>query len=333
MERNMEFKYIVEEKHNARKVADVLVAVFGISALMQKRIRLYGNLWVNGKDYRMVDLVYTNDVIIAHPSKDSRELIPAYINKVTGIEILFEDDHVLVVNKPSDLVVHPTMSHPNQTLIDLLSDEKLHTVTRLDRETSGAMIIAKHGHAHHRISQKPIKRIYWALTHGLWLNKRGVIDAPIRRSQDSIMIRIVDQEGREALTDYKVKAQHQKMNYSWLEFQLRTGRTHQIRVHSLFNGHPLLGDGLYGLSDYYTSGGEQFLIKKIKDLDPKRIEINKQKTFRKLLSSEQIKLDLSIKRQALHAKTIGFIHPIKNEYMEFEAALPEDMDILISKTR
>lgn len=325
----MEFKYIVEEKHNSKKAFEVLDSVFGMSSLMQKKIRLYGNLWVNGEHHRMIDPVYTGDFIMAHPTIKIEDLVPAKINKVPGIDILFEDDHLLVVNKPPKIVVHPTRSHPDKTLIDLLSDKKLHTVTRLDRETSGAIIIAKHGHAHYRITQKPIKRIYWALTHGIWQNKEGTIDASIRRCQDSFMIRVVASDGKKAVTHYRVKDQVPEENYSWLEFQLQTGRTHQIRVHSLYHAHPLLGDGLYGLSDYYEQTNDEIVLSEIEKLDTERIQNLNQINFRKLVNKNQVLIDQRIDRQALHARIIGFSHPIHNKYIEIEAPLPEDMQKLL----
>ncbi|NLJ70490.1 MAG: hypothetical protein GX328_03375 [Clostridiaceae bacterium] len=246
----MEFKVTVKRNQDSQRAVDVLINEFGISAQMQKRIRLYGNLWINDKPGRMIDIVYTGDRIVAHPNKNCAELLPIKTNQIPGVEVLFEDEHLIVLNKPADMVVHPTMSHSDNTLLDLLSEKPLHPVTRLDRDTSGALIIAKHAHAHYRIVQNPIKRVYWALTHGHWLKQQGIINQPIKRFPNSIMIRVVDQTGKSAITNYKVLNSCKEQSYDWVEFTLETGRTHQIRVHSLYYGHPLLGDSLYGITNY-----------------------------------------------------------------------------------
>lgn len=326
----MEFRLIVKKNNNAKRAVDALVNEFNISSQMQKRIRLYGNLWINGKLARMIDPVYTGDLIVAHPVKDATLLTPAKINSIPGVEILFEDDHLIVVNKPSNLVVHPTMSHPDNTLLDLLSEQKLHSVTRLDRETTGALIIAKHPHAHYRIVQNPIKRIYWAFTHGHWPKDQASLVHPIKRDPDSIMLRIVDQKGRAAITHYSVVKSYSAENFDWVEFELETGRTHQIRVHSLFSARPLLADGLYGIADYCTFDADSnFRI--INHLfSSNRINPEFQKDFANLLTKEQLTLDKKIKRQALHSRLIGFVHPITQQYLEFEAEMPSDMEQIIS---
>ena len=355
----MEFKVIVNQNQDSKRAVDVLIDEFGISAQMQKRIRLYGNLWINDKLGRMIDIVHTGDHIIAHPNKNSSELLPVKTNLISGVEVLFEDDHLIVLNKPTEMVVHPTMSHPKNTLLDQLSEKTLHPVTRLDRETSGALIIAKHAHAHYRLMQRPITRVYWALTHGHWTETPGTIMQPIKRFPKSIMVRVVDQAGKSAITNYRVLYSFQKQNFDWVEFTLETGRTHQIRVHSLYHGHPLLGDGLYGITNYCELDRQaNFNILKI---DPnlnflnlhenlfdennyktnyltdvsmlkisyQRIASEHQKFFKSLINKKQLLLDMNIKRQALHSRLIGFTHPITKKYMEFKAELPSDMMIFL----
>ncbi len=324
----MEFKYIVEEIYHGKSIAEILKLKFQISSLLLKKIRLHGVLLVNGLPKRMIDPAYTGDFILAQPSTDPDDFKPFKMNALPNIEILYEDEHLAVLNKPANLVVHATFSHPENTLIDQLSDRRLHVVTRLDRETSGAMIIAKHSHAHYRLMQRPMHKVYWALTHGIWQKKRGEINAPILRSPDSIMIRQVDSDGKEAITLYVVRRESSLKNFSLVEFQLLTGRTHQIRVHSLYMAHPLLADGLYGIADYMPG---LILEKKVipiqKDLC--RIQQERQQIFLNLLNESQYALDCQIKRQALHARCIGFYHPISEKYMEFTADPPEDMKILL----
>ncbi len=325
----MEFKYTVEKKYNGNSIHEILKDKFQMSSILLKKIRLNGNLFVNGQPYRMIDKAHTGDEIIAQPSKNIEELKPFYVNRYDDIPILFEDEHIVVLNKPANIVVHPTFTHPENTLIDRLSDRTLHTVTRLDRETSGAMIIAKHSHAHYRLMQSHARKIYWAITHGIWPEKSGEINAPIHRSPDSIMIRQVDSAGKEARTLYKVLAESISKNYSWVEFELITGRTHQIRVHSLYKAHPLLGDGLYGIADYFPHIAPNKHVTALQR-DFARIESNLQSNFENLLTDSQLALDQRINRQALHARTIGFHHPITQEFMEFEAEIPVDMKQFIN---
>ncbi|MGB4610390.1 MAG: RluA family pseudouridine synthase [Saccharofermentanales bacterium] len=343
---HMEFKVTVNPNHDLKRAVDVLIDEFGISAQMQKRIRLYGNLWINGKTGRMVDIVHAGDQIVAHPSKDFSELLPVKVNQIPGVEILYEDEHLIVLNKPADLVVHPTMSHSDNTLLDLLSEKQLHPVTRLDRETTGVLIIAKHAHAHYRLVQNPVRRIYWALTHGHWSDQQGSVNQPIMRFPNSIMIRIVDQAGKSAITHYKVLYSFREQIFDWVEFTLETGRTHQIRVHSLYCGHPLLGDGLYGITNYCKFDDQaNFNILAIDpnlnfpesnrhinntdydqlEISPQRIAMQHQTNFKSLINQKQLLLDQKIKRQALHSRLIGFTHPITSKYMEFKAELPSDM--------
>ncbi|HHT25122.1 MAG TPA: RluA family pseudouridine synthase [Clostridiaceae bacterium] len=363
----MEFKVTVNQNQDSKRAVDVLIDEFEISAQMQKRIRLYGNLWINGKPGRMIDIVHTGDRIVAHSSQNYSELLPVKTNRIPGVEVLFEDEHLIVLNKPSDMVVHPTMSHSDNTLLDLLSEKILHPVTRLDRETSGALIIAKHAHAHYRLVQNPIKRVYWALTHGHWTKEQGVIEQPIMRFPNSIMIRVIDLAGKAAITNYKVLYSFQEHNFDWVEFILETGRTHQIRVHSLYHGHPLLGDGLYGITNYCeldhqanfnileidpnlhflylheNSIHENFIdhnkqqnylidINLLK-ISPQRIAPEYQSKFKSLINKKQLLLDQMIKRQALHSRLIGFTHPITKKHMEFKAQLPSDMMTFLEDMR
>ncbi|HHU53285.1 MAG TPA: RluA family pseudouridine synthase [Clostridiaceae bacterium] len=361
----MEFKFTVKHNQDSKRAVDALIDEFGISSNMQKRIRLYGNLWINDIPARMIDIVHTGDRIVAHPDKDYSESIPIITNQISGIEVIFEDEHLIVLNKPADLVVHPTMSHPDNTLLDLISDKKLHPVTRLDRETTGALIIAKHPHSHYQIAKNHIRRIYWALTHGHWTKQQNTVNQPIKRFPNSIMVRVVDQTGKSAITNYRVLYSFKEQNLDWVEFALETGRTHQIRVHSLYCGHPLLGDGLYGISNYcefdhqdnfnilridpnlnflcfqenFNENNEYEINENIEynckqyklihtdslKINPQRVAPEYQANFKSLITEKQLILDSLIKRQALHSRLIGFTHPITKKYLEFKAELPNDM--------
>jgi 23S rRNA pseudouridine1911/1915/1917 synthase len=213
------------------------------------------------------------------------------------LEILFEDLYLLIVNKPAGMSTIPSREHPTGSLANALVGyyEEIgiratsHIVTRLDRDTSGIVLIAKHRHVHHLLSKQQkngnIKRTYEALAESNLVLEKGSIEEPIGRKLDSIIEREVRSDGQYACTHYKVLKRYKEFTH--VELQLKTGRTHQIRVHMSFIGHPLLGDDLYG--------GNQTLIN----------------------------------RQALHCKKIRFSHPFSGQDMNFTSNLPEDMHVLV----
>ncbi|MDP4085155.1 MAG: RluA family pseudouridine synthase [Bacillota bacterium] len=209
------------------------------------------------------------------------------------LEIVFEDDYLLVVNKPTGMNTIPSREHPSGSLAHALigyyeragTEATSHIVTRLDRNTSGLVLIAKHRHIHHLFSKMQqsggVKRTYEAFVEGNICDSIGTIEQPIGRKDDSIIEREVREDGQYACTHFKVVEKLE--SFTHVELQLETGRTHQIRVHMSFIGHPLLGDDLYG--------GDISLIK----------------------------------RQALHCKQVRFLHPIKKKEVSFSAEMPGDM--------
>jgi len=213
------------------------------------------------------------------------------------LDILFEDQYLLVVNKPAEMSTIPSREHPTGSLANALVGyyEEIgiratsHIVTRLDRDTSGIVLIAKHRHVHHLLSKQQkngnVKRTYEALVEGNIVLEKGIIEKPIGRKLDSIIEREVRSDGQYACTHYRVLKRYKEFTH--VELQLKTGRTHQIRVHMSFIGHPLLGDDLYG--------GTRSLIL----------------------------------RQALHCKNIQFPHPFIGKTMIFTADPPIDMYELI----
>ncbi|MFK9095309.1 RluA family pseudouridine synthase [Bacillus salipaludis] len=211
--------------------------------------------------------------------------------------VLFEDDYLLVVFKPAGMNTIPSREHPTGSLANALVgyygiiglEATSHIVTRLDRDTSGIVLIAKHRHVHHLLSKMQqkgqVKRTYEAFAGGLLAADNGTIEEPIGRKEDSIIEREVREDGQYACTRYRVLERH--LAFTHIELQLETGRTHQIRVHMSYIGHPLLGDDLYG--------GDVSLIG----------------------------------RQALHCKKIKFKHPFSGEEMIFTTPLPSDMREII----
>lgn len=213
------------------------------------------------------------------------------------LDILFEDDDILIVNKPKGMVVHPAAGHYSGTLVnavmyhcgDSLSGingiMRPGIVHRIDRDTTGSIIICKNDFSHNHIAaqlkEHSINRIYKAIITGHTKEAEGIIDKPIGRDKNDRKKMAVCPDGKSAVTHYKTL---QEFNgYAFMQFKLETGRTHQIRVHMASIGHPLLGDEVYGSA------------------------------------SNKFKTD----GQVLHAETIGFIHPRTGEYMEFNAPIPD----------
>ncbi|MBU8877482.1 RluA family pseudouridine synthase [Bacillus sp. FJAT-29790] len=213
------------------------------------------------------------------------------------LDILYEDDFVIVVNKQAGMSTIPSREHPAGSLASALIHyyEQIgltstsHIVTRLDRDTSGIVLIAKHRHVHHLLSKQQkageIKRFYEAFAEGLLTTDSGVIEKPIARKQNSIIEREVSPDGQYACTRYEVI--RSSAAFTHLQLQLETGRTHQIRVHLSYLGHPLVGDDLYG--------GKTALLS----------------------------------RQALHCCELSFFHPFLEKNLTFKQELPEDMKRLL----
>lgn len=230
--------------------------------------------------------------------KGSEAIIPIPMD----LDILFEDDHLMVVNKPAGMPVHPSQGNYGNTLANGIAaymeakntDFVFRAVNRLDRDTSGLLIIAKHMLSSSILSDQvkdhAIHREYAAIVCGK-TDEQGMIDAPIARKDGSTIERMVDPErGESAVTHYKTLDYNTETNLSYIRLLLETGRTHQIRVHMKHIGHPLPGDFLYN-PDYRYIG-----------------------------------------RQALHSVYLRFTHPITGEEMEFHAPLPNDMAALVPNT-
>ena len=293
----MKFEFVVEAKDDGRPAFEILTDK-GMSRLLLKRVRIYGDLLVNGVHQRMKDPLHTGEHIVALYRDDHEEFT---LRENHGIHIYYEDEWCIVCEKPADLVTHPSWQHMDDSLIQRLSEHTLHPVMRLDRETSGLIVVAKNGFSHHAIAFAPMEKKYLALVYGRFEPSSGTIDAPIGRSDTSIMLREVRENGRTAVTHYETLSYNEISGLSLMRFVLETGRCHQIRVHSLYRGHPLLGDGLYGV---------------------RSIEYPNENIFG--IANED-----RIHRQALHAAYLSFIHPVTQEKLCFESLLPEDMQIFL----
>ena len=296
----MRLEFIINNDEHGKMAYEVLAGRMKMSRLMIKKVRLYGKLLVNGESARMKDPISSGDKMEALYED---EQIQASVRADCTIPVLYEDDWLLVCEKPADLVTHPSWQHMDDSLIQRLSDQRLHPVMRLDRETSGLIVIAKNGFAHYVISSDTMEKEYLAVVHGAFEEPDGTIDLPIGRAADSIMIRVVCEDGQPSVTHYHTEKYFPEKDISLVRFVLETGRCHQIRVHARHLGHPLVGDGLYGPSscDYPEPG------------------------------TPSIEFDKQIGRQALHACKLSFHHPITHEKLTFESEIPEDMQKLLNE--
>lgn len=281
-----------------------------------------GNIFVNGHTVKSNHKVKANDqvkVLFEHPPHEyllTPEDIP--------LDIIFEDDQLLVVNKPAGMVVHPGHGNYSGTLINALiyhfdnlplnSNERPGLVHRIDKDTSGLLVVAKTEHALSHLSKqffhKTSEREYLALVWGDVKEDEGIVEGHIARHPKNRLQMAVfpdGDQGKEAITHYKVL---ERFGYVTLvACKLETGRTHQIRVHMKYIGHTLFNDERYG--------GDKIL---------KGTTFTKYKQFVENCFSQ-------LPRQALHAKTLGFEHPVTGEFLRFETPLPKDMELCLEKWR
>lgn len=281
-----------------------------------------GNVQINGKATKPNYKLKPGDqvtVLMEEPRKDF-EVVPEEI----PLEIVFEDEDLLIVNKPAGMVVHPAHGNWTGTLVNALAfyfnqlpelpgnSGRPGLVHRIDKDTSGLLVIAKSERAMTDLARQffdhSIERTYLGLVWGEPAEERGTINAPIGRSPKNrkVMETFIDgSQGKEAITHWKII---KKLRYvSLIQCNLETGRTHQIRAHMKFLGHPLFNDAVYG-GDKIRKG----------------TQFSKYKTF--VHNCFEL-----IPRQALHAQSLGFVHPVSREHLYFEAPLPTDMEEVLNK--
>ena len=262
-----------------------------------------GEVYLNGKNVKAKDQVKTGDeVYVCLPPV--KELVAEPEN--IPLDILYEDEDLLVVNKGKGMVVHPAPGHPSGTLVNAVLFHcggqlsgingilRPGIVHRIDQDTTGAIVVCKNDMSHHALAEQlavhSITRRYHAIVQGGFASDEGTVDKPIGRNPaDRKKMAVNEKNGRRAVTHYRVLQRFSGATY--VECSLETGRTHQIRVHMASIGHPLLGDLVYGSgkNPYHLQG------------------------------------------QALHAKILGFIHPGTGKYMEFDAPLPDYFVELLEK--
>ena len=289
-------QWTISDEAHGSLIRDFLLQHISLSnrLLIKVKQQQDGGIFVNGerKTVRYV-LKQADKLQIFFPKE---EISPYLQPEEMPLHIVYEDDDLLVINKRAGMPTMPSRIHPHGTLANgILAYYQMknipytvHVVTRLDKDTSGLVLIAKHQYSHSYLSNMQrnhdMERIYTAIVHGEIKNKQGVINQPIGRHPDSIIERMVTPEGKEAKTFYDVKKRRYQV--TTVNVSLETGRTHQIRVHFAYIGHPLVGDELYG-------GSRE-----------------------------------KIKRQALHCSVIKFQHPFTQRQLVFTAPLPRDMKFL-----
>jgi 23S rRNA pseudouridine1911/1915/1917 synthase len=296
----MRIKYFVQSEYNGCEIQQIMRREFNMSTTWIKRVKLYGTVDLNGVHAKVKEHVKTGDLLLFEYEDNSGKLTPP-----DNVSILYETESYAVVNKPAGMVTHPSYGHLDDSLLTSLSKNTLHPVMRLDRETSGLLIVAKDGYAHNMlVTGTDIKKSYLALCYGRFEPESGTMSFPIARRADSVMIRDCVPDGKPSVTHYKTIEYFENAGISLVEFKLETGRCHQIRTHCCHVGHPLLGDGLYGpLSDD-----------------------NPNEALKELASI----YDEKIGRVALHAYKIEYKDPFDLEDKVFEAEIPQDMQRVIS---
>ena len=300
-------EYTVEESQSGMRLDKFLTEIYPdqTRSFLQKLVKS-GEIKVNGKPVIKAGFVVEggDQVSASIPTPQAVEIEAENI----PLDILYEDADVLIVNKPKGMVVHPSAGHYSGTLVNAImyhcadslsginGEIRPGIVHRIDMDTTGALIICKNDAAHvdiaEQIKEHTVTRRYRGIVCGVVKEDEGTIEGAIgRHPTQRKKMAINEKNGKPAITHYKVLQRFAK--YTYMEFRLETGRTHQIRVHMASIGHPLLGDELYG--------------------NPKNLAMK------------------GLQGQTLHAMVIGFVHPTTHEYMEFEAPLPEYLQNLLKK--
>ena len=298
----MEF---IIDSENAKKRLDIY-----LSENIKDRTRSYiktlivsGNVLVNGKEEKSGYKLKNKDEIVVTIPKD--ELLDIKEENIP-LNIIFEDDDIIIINKEKGMVVHPANGNYTGTVVNSLMYSHKNNLSsingivrpgivhRIDKDTSGIIVVAKNDNAHKKLSSQfkehSITRKYIAIVKGIVKKDTMDIDLPIGRSEkDRKKMAVTNKNSKNAVTHIKVLKRFYNSNLTLVEATLETGRTHQIRVHMAYMGYPLLGDSVYGKKD-------------------SKFKIN---------------------GQVLHAKTLGFIHPTTNKYVEFDSNLPKYFEDLI----
>lgn len=298
MQKDELWQYTLQAQDQGKKYQDILAHKFHFSRNLLQKLKQGEHVWANGKFTYLSARGSVSDILALQLQTEEPPNIPG---ELLPLDILFEDDFLLVANKPPGQVVHPTPRYPAGTLGNAVvgywnaqgTPHPFRPVHRIDRNTSGLVVIAKNRFAHQQLAwqleHQLIHKHYLGLVQGHVHEDQGVIDQPIGLAPGSFIQRVISPNGLPALTHYQVL--HRYPQATLMKFILATGRTHQIRVHCQALGHPLIGDDLYG--------GERRLLP----------------------------------RQALHSFHYAFNHPATGEKISIHAPLPQDLIELVVKLK
>lgn len=299
-------QFVVTGADDGQNLSALLRSRFGLSRGMIRRLKRSASVEADGFPVPMRHRVRTGErITVRLPQNLESNVVPEPV----PLAIVYEDPHLLVLDKPPGMLVHPARHEQSGTLANGVAHHLLAQglpsaagpVTRLDRDTSGLVLFAKHPHAHHRLSRdletRTVARRYIAVVHGRLAPDDGTVDAPILKAGATSSLRVVDPAGQRALTHYRVLARISPLpellhGATLVELCLETGRTHQIRVHMAYLGHPLVGDRMYGAPE---EDGVPWLPA----------------------------------RQALHAYRLELRHPMTGDELRFASSPPPDLAPLI----
>lgn len=296
--------HTVTPEQDGWRLKSVLITGMGLSRKLISRLKRMGTVRVNGSSDTLYLPLCAGDIVeVTLPVEESETILPQPI----PFDILYEDEHLLIVNKPPGLLVHPTLGHYMNTLANGVvyywqrrgEKFRFRPIHRIDQDTSGVIAVAKNGYAHQFVSKQfqtgQVAKTYFAVVYGDLKQDRGTIEGPIGRDETNPHVRTVTPKGAPSTTHYEVAERFS--GAALVKVIPVTGRTHQIRVHMAHIGHPLIGDDFYLQAVQYPA-------------EP-----------------------MPMKRQALHAATLSFVHPETKESIRFEAPLAEDMKELIAFLR
>ncbi|MDY0011054.1 MAG: RluA family pseudouridine synthase [Candidatus Izemoplasmatales bacterium] len=296
------FEYLVTENDETDRIDRFLaIKIESLSRSTIKKLLLEGKILVNQTQVKASYVLRFGDLIeVMDVDFSETEIVPTKMD----LDIVYEDEDVLVVNKPSGMVVHPAPGHYQDTLVngllwhiknlsDVNGEMRPGIVHRIDKDTSGLLMVAKNNYAHDilakELQEKLTKREYIALVEGIIVNKRGKINAPIGRDKNNRLKMAVTASGKEAITNFEVLETYE--DKTLIKCILETGRTHQIRVHMQYINHPLVNDYVYGNAKPNDFG------------------------------------------QFLHAESLGFTHPKTKKWLEFTSPLPEEFKSYLEKLK
>lgn len=293
----MILKTQIDKTLENKSVKDILKNTLNLSNRLIIKLKKYKQIYCNDKLCYTNHIVKLNDVISVNIDfKEEGNIVP----RSFPLDILYEDECLLIVNKSAGIPTHPSMEHFTDTLSNFVKDyyikhninSLIRPVNRLDKDTSGIVIFAKNQYIQEclikQMKNNEFKKYYYAVIEGTLANQNGTICLPIARQADSIIKRCVNENGQVAITNYKVENEIKQKNCSLISIYLQTGRTHQIRVHFSHIGHSLLGDTLYGGNTQYIS------------------------------------------RQALHCKEVYFKHPLTDNLIHITCSLPKDIEQILN---